>query len=117
MERVDSFWRLEGRSDRELLAELGTLVGTGRQLVAEVVAHLGEVEERRLHLDAGYGSMFAYCSVAPGRRGAPRRTGATLEPRWQTAASERWFSAFNRAGARKPAQPWWPAIWTPLATC
>jgi hypothetical protein len=61
MERVDSFWRLEGRSDRELLAELGTLVGTGRQLVAEVVAHLGEVEERRLHLDAGCGSMFAYC--------------------------------------------------------
>jgi hypothetical protein len=29
--------------------------------MAEVLAHLGEVEERRLHLLAGYGSMFAYC--------------------------------------------------------
>jgi hypothetical protein len=61
MGKVEVFWQLEGRSDLELLGALSALVGAGRQLLAEVVAHLAEVEERRLHLDAGYGSMFAYC--------------------------------------------------------
>lgn len=33
----------------------------GRRSLAELLAHLGEVEERRIHLAAGYGSMFEYC--------------------------------------------------------
>src|SRR4051812_37617488 len=61
MDNADLFWHLEGLSDGEIVAGLGRLVGCGRKLTAQVVAHLGEVEERRLHLDAGYGSMFAYC--------------------------------------------------------
>jgi hypothetical protein len=61
MEAVEAFWNLGGHSDREVIDGLGTRVGSGRQLMAEVLAHLGEVEERRLHLLAGYGSMFAYC--------------------------------------------------------
>src|SRR5688572_29040632 len=55
------FWDLDGRSDRELLEGLRARIGNGRQLMAEVLAHLAEVEERRLHLQAGYSSMFAYC--------------------------------------------------------
>jgi 5-methylcytosine-specific restriction endonuclease McrA len=29
--------------------------------MAKVIAYLGEVEERRLHLEAAYGSMFSFC--------------------------------------------------------
>ena len=61
MGTVDAFWKLGAHSDRELLEGLKVRVGNGRQLMAEVLAHLGEVEERRLHLEAGYSSMFAYC--------------------------------------------------------
>jgi len=56
-----SFWNLSGLSNAALLGGLSRLVGSGRRLLAEVIAHLAEVEERRLHLDSGYGSMFAYC--------------------------------------------------------
>ncbi len=55
------FWKLGGLSDRQLLDGLGTVLGSGRRLVAELVAHLGEVEERRLHLEAACSSMFSYC--------------------------------------------------------
>jgi hypothetical protein len=61
MAMVDAFWKLDAHSDRELLEGLKIRVGNGRQLLAEVLAHLGELEERRLHLEAGYSSMFAYC--------------------------------------------------------
>jgi hypothetical protein len=47
-----AFWKLEALSDRQLLDGLGVVLGSGRRLTAELVAHLGEVEERRLHLDA-----------------------------------------------------------------
>ncbi len=55
------FWKLEGLSDEEVLRGLCRTLGSSRRLTAEVVAHLGEVEERRLHLDAACGSMFSYC--------------------------------------------------------
>ena len=61
MQNEGSFWNLAGLTDGALLGGLSRLVGSGRQLLGEVIAHLAEVEERRLHLDAGFGSMFAYC--------------------------------------------------------
>jgi hypothetical protein len=61
MDEAHPFWNLAGLTDAALLGGLSKLVGSGRQLLAEVVAHLGEVEDRRLHLDAGHGSMFSYC--------------------------------------------------------
>jgi hypothetical protein len=36
-------------------------VARERCVTTELLAHLGEVEERRLHLPAGYPSLFAYC--------------------------------------------------------
>ncbi len=48
-------------ADHELLSEVGKLVGSHRELTAKLVAHLGEIEERRLHLLAGYPSMFEFC--------------------------------------------------------
>ncbi len=61
MKDVDTFWRLEALPDRQLLDRLSTVLGSGRRLLAELIAHLGEVEERRLHLDAACSSMFGYC--------------------------------------------------------
>ena len=55
------FWKLDALSDGALLDGLKRVVGSGRMALAELLAHLCEVEERRLHLDAGYSSMFAYC--------------------------------------------------------
>ena len=48
-------------SDDELEASLGKLLTTGARLEARIVAHLAELEERRLHLLAGYSSLFDYC--------------------------------------------------------
>jgi hypothetical protein len=56
------FWELGTLTDSALLDGLHRIVGAGRQLLAELLAHLCEVEDRRLHLDAGYPSMFAYCT-------------------------------------------------------
>ena len=55
MQQVDLFWKLERSSDGALLNGLSELVGSSRRVLAALLAHLGEVEERRLHLAAGYG--------------------------------------------------------------
>ena len=50
----------------ELLAGLLQLVKRDNELTAEVLAHLAELEERRLHLQLGHSSSFAYCVEALG---------------------------------------------------
>jgi hypothetical protein len=55
------FWALNKVSDDELEARLGGLLGAGARLEARIVAHLAEVEARRLHLLAGYSSLYDYC--------------------------------------------------------
>jgi hypothetical protein len=57
----EHFWSLEHLSDRQLLERLQGVLRTQRCTLAELIAHLGEVEERRLHLAAAYGSLFSYC--------------------------------------------------------
>lgn len=47
-------------SDRDLLACLDTLVKQGRIALAELLAHIGEVESRRLFLPAAQPSMLDY---------------------------------------------------------
>jgi 5-methylcytosine-specific restriction endonuclease McrA len=49
-------------SSDELLSTVRDLVGEEREVTAKLVAYLGEVEERRLHLEAGFPSMFAFCT-------------------------------------------------------
>src|SRR5262245_30171318 len=61
MEQGDLFWKLENLSDGAVLGGVSELLGSSRRLLAALLARLGEVEERRLHLAAGYSSMFAYC--------------------------------------------------------
>jgi hypothetical protein len=45
----------------ELLAALRRLVADDHHLTADLVAHLGEVDSRRLYLQAACPSMFSYC--------------------------------------------------------
>src|SRR5262245_15860156 len=52
---------LSNLSDEMLLANLTALVGCQREITARFVAHLAEIEDRRLHLVAGFSSMFEFC--------------------------------------------------------
>ncbi len=48
-------------SDASLLEGLASLVARERAVTARLLAHLAEVDSRRLYLPAGCPSMFAYC--------------------------------------------------------
>ena len=53
---------LSRMSDAELVGRLKELLREERRLTAAVLAHLGEVEARRLYLPAACSSMYAYCT-------------------------------------------------------
>jgi 5-methylcytosine-specific restriction endonuclease McrA len=53
--------KLADLSNAQLLDSLRTLCGHGRVVLARLLAHLVEVEERRLHLEAACPSMFQFC--------------------------------------------------------
>ena len=48
-------------SDAVLLRDLATLIAHDRVTAAAVLAHIAEVDARRLYAAAGYPSMHAYC--------------------------------------------------------
>jgi 5-methylcytosine-specific restriction endonuclease McrA len=48
--------------DDELLERLGALVQGSRRTEADLVAHIGEVDRRRLYVRAAAPSMFVYCT-------------------------------------------------------
>ena len=48
-------------SDPDLLRDLRSLLSRERATTAELLAHLAEVDARRLYAPAGYPSMFAWC--------------------------------------------------------
>jgi HNH endonuclease len=49
-------------SDPELVAEVARLAGSERRMTASLIAHLAELDTRRLHLRAGFPSLFVYCT-------------------------------------------------------
>ncbi len=59
-------YRLLGLGNSELLARLSALVKQGNALTARLLAHLVELEERLLHLERGFSSLFSYCVEALG---------------------------------------------------
>ena len=59
-------YRLVELGNSELLAGLSELVRQSNVLTAQVLAHLVELEERMLHLELGFSSLFAYCVEALG---------------------------------------------------
>jgi len=59
---MDSEPALHAIPDDELLRRLGELVSHSRRVEADLVAHIGEVDERRLYAREASPSMFAYCT-------------------------------------------------------
>jgi 5-methylcytosine-specific restriction endonuclease McrA len=53
---------LRSLSDDELLKRLAGFVGQSRRTEADLIAHLAEVDERRLYAREASPSMFAYCT-------------------------------------------------------
>ena len=53
---------LQELTDSELLARVKRLVRSERQATAALVAHLAEIENRKLYLEEGCGSLFSYCT-------------------------------------------------------
>ncbi len=53
---------LGGLGNDELLAGLGGLVKRADELLSDLLAHLAELDERRLYLQLGFPSLFAYCT-------------------------------------------------------
>src|SRR5438034_4450756 len=71
-------YRLGGLGNDQLLAALSALVKRERELLSDFLAHLAELDERRLFLDLGYPSLFAYCTEQLGlsKSAAGRRIAA-----------------------------------------
>jgi hypothetical protein len=59
-------YRLGGLGNDELLAGLAGLVRRENDLMSDLLAHLAEIDERRLYLELGFSSLFAYCTEALG---------------------------------------------------
>jgi 5-methylcytosine-specific restriction endonuclease McrA len=55
---------LRGHKDEDLLSAVRGLIGSQRELTARLVVYLAEIEHRRLHLLAGFSSMFEFCVKA-----------------------------------------------------
>jgi hypothetical protein len=51
-------------SDADLLRNVVFLAGREREATVELVAHLAELDARRLYLGEGFGSLFSYCTGA-----------------------------------------------------
>jgi len=56
------FWDLRSVSDAQLCSGLSLLLANGYRTEARIIAHMAEVEQRRLHLKAGGASLFDYCT-------------------------------------------------------
>ena len=52
---------LSHKSDQVLERDLATLVARDREMTANLLAHVVEVDRRKLYRPAGYPSLFAYC--------------------------------------------------------
>src|SRR6188768_3805348 len=59
-------YRLVELGNSELLAKLLELARQSNDLSAQLIAHLVELEQRMLHLELGFSSLFAYCVEALG---------------------------------------------------
>ncbi|HEX3855259.1 MAG TPA: hypothetical protein VHW01_30055 [Polyangiaceae bacterium] len=73
-----SQYRLKSMKNAELVSGLSHIVQQGNLLTADLLAHLGELEERMLHLELGFPSLFAYCvqSLGMSEGAAGRRVAA-----------------------------------------
>src|SRR3954447_11068057 len=54
-------YRCEELNNAQLLAGLSELVRRSNSLTGQLLAHLVELEQRMLHLELGFSSLFSYC--------------------------------------------------------
>ncbi len=52
--------------NEQLLAALKVLVQQENELTSDLLAHLAELDERKLYLELGFPSLFAYCTESLG---------------------------------------------------
>ncbi len=57
---------LSSLTNQNLIAELKNLVQHEREVLAEILRYLQEVDTRRLYLELGYSSLFAFCTKGLG---------------------------------------------------
>lgn len=50
-------------SDQDLLKRVESLAEREREATVDLIIHLAELDKRRLYLQEGYSSMFAYCTL------------------------------------------------------
>jgi len=62
MDTNDIITRVARLSDQDLLAKVNDLAQRERDATVALVAHLAELDERRLYLAEGYPSLFKYCT-------------------------------------------------------
>src|SRR3972149_8688479 len=53
---------LQSLSDDDLLRRLSELLSQSRRVESDLIAHIAEVDERRLYAREASSSMFAYCT-------------------------------------------------------
>ena len=84
-------YRLVELENSELLAGLSELVQQSNVLIGQLLAHLVELDERKLHLELGFSSLFAYCveALAMSEGSAGRRVTAARVCRRFPEAFER----------------------------
>ena len=58
---MNSDFGLESLSSADLLAATHKLVAKSRGVEADLLVHLGEIDERKLYLEWAFPSMFAFC--------------------------------------------------------
>jgi hypothetical protein len=62
----EMFTSLRGFSDDDLVTSLEALIARERDVTAEVIAHIAELDTREVHLREGYRSLYVYCRDALG---------------------------------------------------
>jgi hypothetical protein len=70
--KTGAFWELGGVSDEQLRSGLVTLLASGSRTEARLIAHIAEVEERRLHSKDGCSSIVSRTQGSIGRASAVR---------------------------------------------
>ena len=63
---MTSKYQPQGLQDSDLIAKLVQLAQREKQQMAELLAHLAELDERQLYLDMGFRSTWEYCILALG---------------------------------------------------
>jgi len=59
---MNTFSSLKNKKDQTLISDLKDLVARERQLLTEILHHLREVEVRKLYLERGYSSLWAFAT-------------------------------------------------------